>query len=101
MIVNAELFVNDLPGQLIGSLEPISLVNGNILGVVHNREKIIDHRICVNVTFEVDDKRLEELKDHPDYFTPRLTDTPFEDLNRHNPIINGDNPDKKFLSRFI
>jgi ACT domain-containing protein len=39
------------------------LVNGNILGVVHNREKIIDHRICVNVTFEVDDKRLEELKD--------------------------------------
>ncbi len=63
MIVNAELFVNDLPGQLIGSLEPISLVNGNILGVVHNREKIIDHRICVNVTFEVDDKRLEELKD--------------------------------------
>ncbi len=63
MIVNAELFVNDLPGQLIGSLEPISMVEGNILGVVHNREKIIDHRICVNVTFEVDDKRLERLKE--------------------------------------
>ena len=63
MIVNAELFVNDLPGQLIGSLEPISLVEGNILGVVHNRDKIIDRRICVNVTFEVDDKRLEKLKD--------------------------------------
>lgn len=63
MIVNAELFVNDLPGQLIGSLEPVSMVNGNILGVVHNREKIIDHRICVNITFEVDDKRLEELKE--------------------------------------
>ena len=63
MIVNAELFVNDLPGQLIGSLEPISLVDGNILGVVHNRDKIIDHRICVNVTFELDEKRLEELKD--------------------------------------
>jgi len=63
MIVNAELFVNDLPGQLIGSLEPVSLVNGNILGVVHNRDKIIDHRICVNITFEVDDKHLEQLKD--------------------------------------
>ena len=63
MIVNAELFVNDLPGQLIGSLEPISIVDGNILGVVHNRDKIIDHRICVNVTFEVNDKHLEELKD--------------------------------------
>ncbi len=63
MIVNAELFVNDLPGQLIGSLEPLSLVDGNILGVVHNRDKIIDHRICVNVTFEVDDKQLERLKE--------------------------------------
>jgi len=63
MIVNAELFVNDLPGQLIGSLEPVSLVDGNILGVVHNRDKIIDHRICVNVTFEVDDKQLERLKE--------------------------------------
>ena len=63
MIVNAELFVNGLPGQLIGSLEPISLVDGNILGVVHNRDKIIDHRICVNLTFEIDDRRLDELKD--------------------------------------
>ena len=63
MIVNAELFVNDLPGQLIGSIEPISLVDGNILGVVHNRDKIIDHRICVNLTFEVDEKRLDELKE--------------------------------------
>ena len=62
MIVNAELFVNDLPGQLIGSLEPVSLVDGNILGVVHNRDKIIDGRICVNITFEVDDKKLEKLK---------------------------------------
>ena len=54
MIVNAELFVKDLPGQLVGSLEPISLLDGNILEVVHNREKIINHRICINVTFEVE-----------------------------------------------
>ncbi len=63
MIINAELFVNDSPGQLIGSIEPISLVNGNILAVVHNRERIVDNRICVNVTFEVDDRQLERLKD--------------------------------------
>ena len=63
MIVNAELFVNDLPGQLIGSLEPVSIVDGNILGVVHNRDKIIDHRICVNITFEVDEKQLDRLKE--------------------------------------
>ena len=63
MIVNAELFVNDLPGQLIGSIEPISMVNGNILGVVHNRDRIADNRICVNVTFEVGDRQLERLKE--------------------------------------
>jgi len=54
MLVNAELFVKDLPGQLVGSLEPISLVDGNIMGVVHNRERIVNHRICLNVTFEVE-----------------------------------------------
>ncbi len=53
MLVNAELYVKDLPGQLVGSLEPISLVDGNILGVVHDREQIINDRICLNVTFNV------------------------------------------------
>jgi len=63
MRVNAELYVKDLPGQLVGSLEPISMVNGNILGVVHNREQIINQRICVNVTFEVNsNNELDELK---------------------------------------
>ena len=64
MIVNAELYVKDLPGQLVGSLEPISLVDGNIMGVVHNREQIVNHRICINVTFEVEDStQLEKLKE--------------------------------------
>ena len=63
MIVNAELFVKDLPGQLVGSIEPISLVDGNIMGVMHDRERIVNHRICVNITFEVEEQRqLEELK---------------------------------------
>ncbi len=63
MIVNAELFVKDLPGQLVGSLEPISLVDGNIMGVMHDRERIVNHRICINITFEVEDQsRLEDLK---------------------------------------
>ncbi|MBR7152159.1 MAG: homoserine dehydrogenase [Candidatus Methanomethylophilaceae archaeon] len=64
MIVNAELFVKDLPGQLVGSLEPISLVDGNIMGVVHNREVIVNNRICLNVTFEVEDRnQLCKLRD--------------------------------------
>ncbi|MFT0899011.1 homoserine dehydrogenase [Candidatus Methanoprimaticola sp. MG2] len=62
MIVNAELYVKDLPGQLVGSLEPISIVDGNILGVVHNRERIVNHRICINITFEVEEDQLERLK---------------------------------------
>lgn len=64
MIVNAELYVRDMPGQLVGSLDPISLVDGNILGVVHNRDKIVNHRICINITFEVEDRdQLCRLKD--------------------------------------
>lgn len=63
MLVNAELYVKDLPGQLVGSLEPISMVNGNIVGVVHNRDLIVNQRICVNVTFEIENNDdLEKLK---------------------------------------
>ena len=63
MIVNAELYVKDLPGQLVGSIEPISIVDGNILGVVHNRDTIVNHRICVNITFEIEsDELLARLK---------------------------------------
>jgi ACT domain-containing protein len=64
MIVNAELYVKDLPGHLVGSLEPISMVDGNIKGVVHDREQIVNNRISLNVTFEVEDStRLKELED--------------------------------------
>lgn len=63
MIVNAELFVKDLPGQLVGSIEPISLIDGNIMGIMHDRERIVNHRICVNITFEVEGQnQLEALK---------------------------------------
>lgn len=65
MIVNAELYVKDLPGQLVGSLEPISMVGGNIMGVVHDREQIVNRRISLDVTFEVEDaeqlKKLENI----------------------------------------
>ena len=64
MKVNAELYVRDLPGQLVGSLEPISMVNGNIVGVVHDREQMVNDRILVSVTFEVENTtQLDELKE--------------------------------------
>jgi ACT domain-containing protein len=63
MMVNAELYVRDLPGQLVGSLEPISMVDGNIVGVVHDREQKVNNRILVSVTFEVGTTRdLDRLK---------------------------------------
>lgn len=64
MMVNAQLYVKDLPGRLVESLEPISLVNGNIVGVVHDREQILNQRICINVTFEIKGTpELDQLKD--------------------------------------
>jgi len=63
MKVNADLYVKDVPGQLVSTLDPISLVEGNIVGVVHNREKMTDGRIGVNITFEIgSSEQLEKLK---------------------------------------
>lgn len=63
MLVNAELYVRDLPGQLVGSIEPISMVDGNIVSVMHDRETMMNKRILVKVTFEVkDNSQIEKLK---------------------------------------
>ncbi|MCL1810868.1 MAG: homoserine dehydrogenase [Methanomassiliicoccaceae archaeon] len=64
MMVNAQLYVKDLPGRLVESLEPISLFNGNIVGVVHDREQIVNQRICIDVTFEINGAaELDQLKE--------------------------------------
>jgi len=64
MMVNAQLYVKDLPGRLVESLEPISLVNGNIVGVIHDREQIVNQRICIDVTFEIKgNSELDQLKE--------------------------------------
>lgn len=62
MKINADIYVKDVPGQLVASLEPISAVGGNIVGVVHNREQLISGRISVNVIFTIDNESLEQLK---------------------------------------
>ena len=62
MKINTDLYVKDVPGQLVSSLEPISSVDGNIVGVVHNREQTINGRIVVNVTFDIDPDRVDRLK---------------------------------------
>ncbi len=57
MRVNADIRLKDVPGQLIKALEPISLNEGNIVGVIHNHEQVTGGRISVNVTFEYRDQR--------------------------------------------
>ncbi|MBN1110212.1 MAG: hypothetical protein JXA45_05575 [Methanomassiliicoccales archaeon] len=56
MRVNADIRLKDVPGQLIKALEPISLNEGNIVGVIHDHEQVTGGRISVNVTFEARDQ---------------------------------------------
>jgi ACT domain-containing protein len=58
--VNVDLRLKDIPGQLVGALEPISANGGNIRGVIHNHEAKKGGRISVNITFEV---RSEDILD--------------------------------------
>ena len=62
MLVNADIYVKDIPGQLVAALEPMSTVNANIIGVVHSREQMISGRIAVNLTFDIAPDRIDKLK---------------------------------------
>ncbi|MBO7205479.1 MAG: hypothetical protein J6V08_03570, partial [Candidatus Methanomethylophilaceae archaeon] len=63
MLVNADIYVKDVPGQLVAALDPMSVLNANIIGVVHSREQVISGRIAVNLTFDIDPERIEKLKE--------------------------------------
>ena len=62
MLVNADIYVKDIPGQLVVALEPMSMVNANIIGVVHSREQVISGRIAVNITFNIESNMIDKLK---------------------------------------
>jgi ACT domain-containing protein len=57
MRVNVDIQLKDIPGQLIGALEPISKNDGNIRGVVHRHDVISGGKIAINITFEVGNQR--------------------------------------------
>jgi ACT domain-containing protein len=56
--VNVDLRLKDVPGQLIGALEPVSNNDGNIVGVVHRHDQVTAGRIGVNLTFEVSNEKV-------------------------------------------
>jgi ACT domain-containing protein len=62
--VIVDLGLEDVPGTLVKALEPISSLEGNIVGVVHHHDKMIGGRIIVNLIFEVSSQSvLERLKE--------------------------------------
>lgn len=62
MIVSMTLELKDIPGQLVLALAPISDFHGNIMSVVHqHEEKTPRGTIPVQITFEIDQKVLDEL----------------------------------------
>ncbi len=62
MIVSMTLELKDIPGQLVLALSPISELHGNIMSVVHqHEEKTPRGTIPVQVTFEIDQRVLDEL----------------------------------------
>ncbi|KCZ72333.1 ACT-domain-containing protein, predicted allosteric regulator of homoserine dehydrogenase [Candidatus Methanoperedens nitroreducens] len=62
MIVSMTLELKDIPGQLVLALSPISELHGNIMSVVHqHEEKTPRGTIPVQITFEIDQRVLDEL----------------------------------------
>ena len=104
MSTNPAQFISRITGPVVRKLDDgyirqrLALSKSNIAYNQHYIERILNNPKTPKCNREA---AIKFVKDHPDYFIPRPTDTPFEDLNRHNSIINGDNPDRKFISRFI
>ena len=62
MIVTLVVELEDKPGQLLRVIEPISQLGGNIISIVHDRNKITPlNRVPVEFTLDIAPKRLEEL----------------------------------------
>ena len=67
--ISMDLELKDVPGQLVSALRPISELGGNIVSVVHHRDKKTPTgSIPVQITFEIEEKNvkkvLEELEAH-------------------------------------
>jgi ACT domain-containing protein len=62
MKVSMDIELEDIPGQLVRALTPVSDLGGNIFSVVHQRDKITPAgRIPVRLVVEMDDRKLDKL----------------------------------------
>jgi ACT domain-containing protein len=57
-IISIVVELLDKPGQLLSALEPISKGGGNILSIIHQRDKITPlKRVPVEISFSVEDEK--------------------------------------------
>ncbi len=62
MLLSLVLELKDKPGQLLRAIEPISRLGGNIIGVVHKRDRVSPlERISVEISVKIDEGKVEEL----------------------------------------
>ena len=62
MKVSMDIELKDIPGQLVLALKPVSDFGGNILSVLHQRDKKTPSgRIPVQLVFEIEERRLDRL----------------------------------------
>lgn len=64
MIVTMTLELSDKPGELLSALEPVADNGGNIVSVTHQRGEVTPRgTLPVEVTFEIVEKRLQDVLD--------------------------------------
>ncbi len=62
MKISMDIELKDIPGQLVLALKPVSDLGGNILSVLHQRDKKTPSgRIPVQLTFEIEERGLNRL----------------------------------------
>lgn len=62
MKISMDIELQDIPGQLVRALQPISDSGGNIVSVVHHHDKMTPSgRIPVQLVVELDEQRLGRL----------------------------------------
>jgi ACT domain-containing protein len=62
MKISMDIELKDIPGQLVLALKPVSDFGGNILSVLHQRDKKTPSgRIPVQLVFEIEERRLDKL----------------------------------------
>ncbi|MCD6210293.1 MAG: hypothetical protein OCU20_01050 [Methanophagales archaeon] len=62
MKISMDIELKDIPGQLVQALKPVSDLGGNIISVLHQRDrKTASGRVPVQLVFEMEERRLDRL----------------------------------------